>query len=343
MTEAGTPAERGGSRGSWGRASAILVWFFGAALCVGLVRSQGYRQVFDVLGTSGWWLLCVALYHPVITLVDSAGWAQLLPRPDRPPLRSLFWMRWIGESVNGLLPVASVGGEVVKTRLLARAGTRGAEAGASVVVDLTVGLVSEAVFALMGLAALATFGQGAVPAGWAAGFAGAGAVIAAFYLAQRWGFFGRVARGLDRLLGGKALVVLVGGATALDRAVASTYRRRRSLVVCFAWRLLGWVLGTGEVWIALHLLGAEATLTEAFILESLGQVARSVGFAIPGALGVQEGGFVLVGRLVGLGPETALALSLAKRVREILLGLPGLLWWSALEGQRLLPGRTQEL
>jgi hypothetical protein len=35
----------------------------------------------------------------------------------------------------------------------------------------------------------------------------------------------------------------------------------------------------------------------------------------------------MLGRVLGLGPETALALSLAKRVREVVLGIPGLIAW----------------
>jgi len=62
------------------------------------------------------------------------------------------------------------------------------------------------------------------------------------------------------------------------------------------------------------------------VLESLGQAIRGAGFAIPGALGVQEGGYLLLAPLAGLAPGAALALSLAKRVRELLLGLPGLLY-----------------
>jgi hypothetical protein len=42
---------------------------------------------------------------------------------------------------------------------------------------------------------------------------------------------------------------------------------------------------------------------------------------------VQEGGYLLLAPLVGLPPDAALALSLAKRAREILLGAPGLLYW----------------
>ena len=67
--------------------------------------------------------------------------------------------------------------------------------------------------------------------------------------------------------------------------------------------------------------------SEALLLESLGQAIRGAGFAVPGALGIQEGGYLLLAPLAGLPPQAALALSLAKRAREVLWALPGLLWW----------------
>ena len=48
---------------------------------------------------------------------------------------------------------------------------------------------------------------------------------------------------------------------------------------------------------------------------------------IPGALGVQEGALIVLGGLIGLPPEAALSLSLIRRVRELLLGVPGTLLW----------------
>jgi hypothetical protein len=42
---------------------------------------------------------------------------------------------------------------------------------------------------------------------------------------------------------------------------------------------------------------------------------------------VQEGGYLLLAPVAGLPPEACLALSLAKRARELLLGLPGLVYW----------------
>ncbi|RMF84180.1 MAG: TIGR00374 family protein, partial [Nitrospirae bacterium] len=98
--------------------------------------------------------------------------------------------------------------------------------------------------------------------------------------------------------------------------------------------LAAWVAGAGEVWLALRFLGHPVGAVEALLLESLGQAVRSSAFAVPGALGVQEGGLLLLGRLLGIPPTTALALSLVKRVRELALGLPGLLAWPLAERWR---------
>jgi len=57
---------------------------------------------------------------------------------------------------------------------------------------------------------------------------------------------------------------------------------------------------------------------------------------VPGALGVQEGGFLLFGSLLGLGPEVALALALARRVRDLVVFVPALVTWQLSEGRRLL-------
>ena len=73
---------------------------------------------------------------------------------------------------------------------------------------------------------------------------------------------------------------------------------------------------------------------------SLGQAVRSAAFIVPGGYGVQEGGYMLIGAFYGLPAETGLALSLIKRVREIILGIPGLLDWQIFEGKRLWPGKA---
>jgi uncharacterized membrane protein YbhN (UPF0104 family) len=89
-------------------------------------------------------------------------------------------------------------------------------------------------------------------------------------------------------------------------------------------------------------MGAPPTLLSAVVIESLGMAARSVGFAIPGALGVQEAGFILVAGVFGIPADTAIALSMVKRVRELTFGAAGLLaWqWSGLRGTRVQVARS---
>jgi hypothetical protein len=103
--------------------------------------------------------------------------------------------------------------------------------------------------------------------------------------------------------------------------------------------MLTWILGIGELWLAIHFMGHEVTLVAATIIESLSQAVRSAGFFIPASLGVQEGGYLLFGTMMGLSPEVALALSLIRRVRQLLVGVPGLLVWQVYEGRRLVAVR----
>ena len=66
---------------------------------------------------------------------------------------------------------------------------------------------------------------------------------------------------------------------------------------------------------------------------------RAAMFPIPGALGVQEGGYVIVGSLLGIPGDAALALSLIARARELALGIPGLIAWQVIEARRLWRAR----
>jgi hypothetical protein len=87
-------------------------------------------------------------------------------------------------------------------------------------------------------------------------------------------------------------------------------------------------------------------LGEALVIESLLHAIRGAAFAIPGALGAQEGGLVLLCAIFGIPPEQAIALSLVKRAADVVVGAPGLLAWQMLEWGHLMPlwskGQPQE-
>ena len=69
-------------------------------------------------------------------------------------------------------------------------------------------------------------------------------------------------------------------------------------------------------------------------MQAAGIYQGDAAFFIPGGLGVQEAGYLLFGLIYGLPPDQGLALSLVKRLREVLLGLPGLLAWQMIEGKQ---------
>ncbi len=101
-----------------------------------------------------------------------------------------------------------------------------------------------------------------------------------------------------------------------------------------------WLASSAEVWIALRAAGMEVGFDKAIILESMSQGVRAVMFFIPGALGVQELGYVGVGKLIGIPDHTALALALIRRARELVLGIPGASAWLFSEGRRIWRSRT---
>lgn len=140
---------------------------------------------------------------------------------------------------------------------------------------------------------------------------------------------------VEKIAGGAAWISLSCGAVKLDMAIVGLYRHKKALAAASAWRLCSWLIGTGEVWLVMYFLGLPISWPDALMLESLGQGIRAAGFLVPGSLGIQEGGYLLLGAVLGIPPQTGLALSLGKRVRELALGIPGLIVWQMGTGKRL--------
>jgi uncharacterized membrane protein YbhN (UPF0104 family) len=78
----------------------------------------------------------------------------------------------------------------------------------------------------------------------------------------------------------------------------------------------------------------------AIALESVTQAVKSLIFVAPAGLGVQEASLLEVGQLLGLGSDVAIALSLAKRMREILFGIPALVLWQVNSRRNHGPARS---
>jgi putative membrane protein len=151
--------------------------------------------------------------------------------------------------------------------------------------------------------------------------------------------FGRLEAFLRPMVGETALST---GAAALDRELRACLSRSGSLACAGLLQLLAFLSAAFEVWFALRLFGHPVDIRAAVMLESMTQAMRHVAFIVPAGLGVQEAGFVLFGHALGIGGELALAVSMAKRLREVLCGVPALVSWQLREAARLrLPLRSQ--
>ncbi len=291
----------------------------------------------------GWWLIPITLYHCVPLFFSALSWRELLPVSSRLDVFTMIWIRWIRESINTLLPVFGVGGDVAGARLVHLRGVPGTQAAASMVVDTTVGVATQLIFVLTGVTLLLARSSehAARLAAWGVliGVGALAAGVAAFVLLQHRSLFAIVAKLAGGLSPEKWLSSVAGNASAIDEAVVATYRSGFDFVAANLLHLVGWAAGAGEIWLVMRVLGPPLGAIDAFILESLVSGARAAAFMVPGALGAVEGGLVVFGALFGLPPETALAVSLSKRVRELALGLPGLLAWHWVEGRYLLRRR----
>jgi len=137
-----------------------LVGLAGLALAPALFLWQGVGPVLAAFAAAGLGILWSSLFHAVSMALNARAWQLLLPLRRRGSVAFYFWAVWLREAVNGLLPVARIGGEVISAQLLIRHGLRPVTAVASLVVDMTVSLLSQFTFTLLGLAVLVAHGAG---------------------------------------------------------------------------------------------------------------------------------------------------------------------------------------
>jgi putative membrane protein len=304
----------------------------GVLLFAGVLISQDLPAIMATLAHAGWGLFLVALFHLLPLLIDALAICVLFEQASgRSPYWDSLLARWVGESANSLMPAGQIGGPVLMARHLAHRGMRMQEAAAAITVSTTLQTFAQIVFALIGVVVLGAqtshFSSVALRTSALIASAFLAVQVGGFYLIQRRGLFGKLTRAVRRFTGSRNWSQWVTQAQAIDIAVEGIYRRNGAVAASFLLSLIGWIVGTGEVYLIASFLGAPVSWRDALLLESLGQAIRGAAFAIPGALGVQEGGYLLLAPLAGLSPDVGLALSLAKRARELLLGLPGLLYW----------------
>jgi putative membrane protein len=316
----------------------VIAWLIGIAALAGLVVWSGLDAVGHAVASVGWGILLVVLARIVTVSVAGAGWWLLFPLELRPPLWLCVLVRFLREAANVLLPLGQIGGDLLGAALLTLRSVRAALATASVIVDILVQAATQLLFAVIGLLVLLALGVDPLLAGTAAiGLAIGAFALVGFYLAQGDGGQ-RFLRWAMGCLTGDLKGRVLGTIDAVYQDLAMIYASRRRMIVSSVVHMAGWLVGVAEVWIVFWFMGHPVSLAEALVIESLLHAIRGAAFFIPGALGAQEGGLVLMCAIFGIPAEQAIALSLVKRAADLVLGAPALLAWQMLEWRRLMPG-----
>ncbi len=315
----------------------VIAALVGLAIATAVVGWIGFGAVYTALKTIGWrGLAFLTVYSALPLALLGAAWWSVGAKPTAGELPTFIWARLARDAGSEMLPFSHLGGFVIGARAAILRGITPTAAYSTTVVDVTTEIIAQLGFTGLGLGLLMMRLGGAnasheglilaVVVGL--GLSAVGSVI--LILLQRRGG-ATLDRFASRFLPGAA-----DQTAQVTRALHALYDAPWRIAAGVAFHLLAWTASATGVWLALRLAGLDIGLPAILALEGLVGAAKSAAFIAPMGIGVQEASYAVIGPLFGLGPDLSLALSLLKRGRDLVVGVPALLVWQGLEGARLI-------
>ena len=303
----------------------------GLALLTVLVVSHGIGAIWHsatTLGLGGF--AAITAWHCALFVPMGTAWWLLGSGRPGVTMGRMIWSRAVRDSASEALPLSQLGGYLVGARAATLAGAPAVFSAASTVVDVSMELMAQLAYTAFGLVLLEHLLPGSalvIPV--LAGTAIMAVLAAVFLLVQARGA-GAVER-IGRRMAREVLGAKAGDTDAVQAEISAIHARRGKLVGATFLHFLSWVVAGVETWLTFRLMGVTLSVEAALAIDSILYGMRSVAFMVPGAIGVQEGGLVFLGGLFGVPPDAALALSLVRRGRDLVIGAPVLLAWQAWE------------
>lgn len=309
---------------------AVAVWAFGVTGWEGIIKA------LSRMGPGGFLLFC--LWFLGVFLLLGAAWLSAAPGEPIVRLWLFSWARMVREAASDLLPFSQLGGVVLGARTLVVHGIVSRRANGALLVDMTTEMASQLVFTAIGIALflMRVTGTDETTTLRPLILSGTGAMLVmmtAFFVSHRFGL-GPAGRLAARLLPGADSV-----ADEIVDELRATYANRSAVAFSFLFNLVAWLASAAGAWVGLRLMGVVVSFSAMVMVESLIFTVRSVAFAVPGALGIQEVSYLALAPVIGIAPEALLALSLAKRARDLVIGLPTLVCWQLIEAQTIVVGQ----
>jgi len=301
----------------------------GVGLAVWIVRAVGWSAVRANFAAIGWWFVGLVALYALAQLAFMLGWWIVIERRLRSTgFLRLFGVYLAGDSVNYLVPSGNLAGEPVKAGLLRETWGVG-QALTSITVHKHAEVLAQWIF-LVGGTAIALSGFD-VPT-WvrlaAVGFLGVlgGSLLGLTWVLRR----GTYLPALDRLAAWPPLAARLlrhrAAAEALDGRLQAFYRGQGpQFAAATGLCLVGWCGGLVETYIILRLLSPGQGWVAAVAVEALAMILNNLFLFIPGRAGGAEGVRAGVFLLLGLPAAQGVAYGIARRGRELLWIVPGLL------------------
>lgn len=268
-------------------------------------------------------------------------------------LGHLTGARMVRDAAATCLPFSQLGGILVGIRAtcsgLARRQTgrpvEWPEAASANIVDLTTEVLGQIVFVLVAVVFLVAHQQSspfAKPVIIGTVLLALG--IGGFIWTQRHGgtILKRVARGLSRNIASQWHSALLSSADTMQQRLDEVWSHPGRIAEAALLHVVAWVGSAATVWVAYYFLGAHLSFTGAIAIEGVACGIMSASFLVPAGLGVQEAAYMALGSAFGIDPSLSLGLSLLRRGRDLVIGVPVLLLWQASE-MRLLRQRERAI
>lgn len=311
-------------------------WVFlltGLALTLLMVILQGFDEVISVVTNTGIWFVYLTGFFLVYLAFAAMSWRYLLM--DSPAGIQTFYLATLaGNAINTLLPAASVGGEAVRGRIMTLHGTPAMQVGISLLVAKTVEVVSIVIVGSIALILLlARHGVGTISlialAGWLLLALGAFGFVAV----QLNGSLGRFIEAGVRKLQQRFSITLLADKAQPGAGIRSAYHSRKALYASMLFMLMFRVSIILELYLLARIGNIPLTLEDILIIEGINACLKGVAFIVPGGMGIQELSYMLLGTLSGVDPAAMLGLSITRRARDIVAGIPVILLWQVREAR----------
>ena len=324
-------------------ASQLLPAALSLAMLAWVLRSADLSRALDLVRSRGPLLPLLLLPNLIAVLAEAVGWWLCFDRlGPRPRFRGLVTVRIVGDALMLGLPSGSVLSETVQPYLLKRYCGIPTENGvvATIARKFFVILSHGLFLATATLIAWPTLDRGSRAAIGHGGLpllllATAAAMVMVAFLLVFATAMGQVAdrlhRTLDRLVGrwmGSWLERNALRFQRTDAALAAFFKKRPG---GFALPILlytaGWMVRSLETQLFLHLVGVDAPLGASMVIEPTLILVRALAVPVPAGLGVQDLGYVLCLKALGVPDVTTVgaALVLLKRGKDLFWVLLGFL------------------